>query len=81
MPTKTLVAPPSGPSGQRRDAGAPCREARARRAGDRRGGAIPADSGARLRPVGTGRPGGDAARERFWCEAEAEITASHASDE
>jgi hypothetical protein len=28
-----------------------------------------------------GRPDGDAARERFWCEAEAEITASHASDE
>ena len=28
-----------------------------------------------------GRPGGDAARERFWCEAEREIMASHASDE
>jgi Protein of unknown function (DUF2934) len=28
-----------------------------------------------------GRPGGDAARERFWCEAETEILASHATDE
>jgi hypothetical protein len=28
-----------------------------------------------------GRPGGDAARERFWCEAEMEILASHATDE
>ena len=28
-----------------------------------------------------GRPGGDADRERFWCEAEAEVMASHASDE
>ena len=28
-----------------------------------------------------GRPDGDADRERFWCEAEAEITASHAGDE
>lgn len=27
-----------------------------------------------------GRPGGDAAREQFWCEAEAEVLASHASD-
>ena len=29
----------------------------------------------------SGRPGGDADRERFWCEAEKEIMASHASDE
>lgn len=28
-----------------------------------------------------GRPGGDAARERFWCEAETEVLASHAADE
>lgn len=28
-----------------------------------------------------GRPGGDADRERFWCEAEAEVIASHAGDE
>lgn len=28
-----------------------------------------------------GRPDGDTTRERFWCEAEAEIMASHASDE
>lgn len=28
-----------------------------------------------------GRPDGDAARERCWCEAEAEILASHAPDE
>jgi hypothetical protein len=28
-----------------------------------------------------GRPGGDAARERFWCEAESEILASQATDE
>lgn len=28
-----------------------------------------------------GRPGGDAARERFWCEAEKEVMASHGSDE
>jgi DUF2934 family protein len=28
-----------------------------------------------------GRPGGDAARERFWCEAESEILASHAMNE
>lgn len=26
-----------------------------------------------------GRPGGDAARERFWCQAEKEILASHAT--
>ena len=28
-----------------------------------------------------GRPGDDAARERFWCEAESEILASRATDE
>ena len=28
-----------------------------------------------------GRPGGDAARERFWCDAESEILASQATDE
>jgi len=28
-----------------------------------------------------GRPGGDAARERFWCEAESEILASQATKE
>jgi DUF2934 family protein len=28
-----------------------------------------------------GKPDGDAARERFWCEAEKEIMASHARDE
>ena len=28
-----------------------------------------------------GRPGGDAARERFWCEAESEILASQATNE
>ena len=28
-----------------------------------------------------GRPDGDAARERFWCEAESEILASRATDE
>jgi hypothetical protein len=28
-----------------------------------------------------GRPGGDADRERFWCEAEAEVVASHAMNE
>jgi Protein of unknown function (DUF2934) len=28
-----------------------------------------------------GRPGGDAARERFWCDAESEILASQAKDE
>jgi hypothetical protein len=27
-----------------------------------------------------GRPDGDSARERFWCEAEAEIMACHAND-
>jgi hypothetical protein len=27
------------------------------------------------------RPDGDAARERFWCEAEAEVMASHANDD
>ena len=27
-----------------------------------------------------GRPGGDADRERFWCEAEQEIMACHAND-
>lgn len=26
-----------------------------------------------------GRPGGDEARERFWCEAEAEVMACHAN--
>ena len=28
-----------------------------------------------------GKPGGDAARERFWCDAESEILASQATDE
>jgi Protein of unknown function (DUF2934) len=28
-----------------------------------------------------GRPDGDTARERFWCEAEAEVMAPHVSDE
>jgi len=28
-----------------------------------------------------GRPSGDAARERFWCEAESELLASLATDE
>jgi Protein of unknown function (DUF2934) len=28
-----------------------------------------------------GKPDGDAAREQFWCEAEKEIMASHASNE
>ena len=28
-----------------------------------------------------GRPGGDAARERFWCDAESEVLASQATDE
>jgi hypothetical protein len=28
-----------------------------------------------------GRPGGDGDRERFWCEAEAEVVASHAMNE
>ena len=28
-----------------------------------------------------GKPDGDAARERFWCEAEKEIMASHSKDE
>jgi hypothetical protein len=28
----------------------------------------------------SGRPGGDADRERFWCEAEAEVMACHANN-
>ena len=28
-----------------------------------------------------GRPGGDAARERFWCDAESEILGSSATDD